>query len=93
MRCSVVRSSLKDFTYIYLLAGKDFDDLPDELKETFGQPELVLNLELTPERKLAYADINQVMQNLAEQGYYLQMPPKEDATGLLDLPVTRQSLI
>ena len=69
MRCSVVRSSLKDFTYIYLLAGKDFDDLPDELKETFGQPELVLNLELTPERKLAYAEINQVMQNLAEQGY------------------------
>ena len=86
MRCSVVRSSLKDYTYIYLLAGKDFDDLPDELKETFGQPELVLNLELTPERKLAYADTNQVMQNLAEQGYYLQMPPKEDATGLLDLP-------
>jgi uncharacterized protein YcgL (UPF0745 family) len=86
MRCSVVRSSLKEFTYIYLLTGQDFDDLPDELKEAFGQPELVLNLVLTSERKLAYADINQVMHNLAEQGYYLQMPPKEDATGLLDLP-------
>ena len=91
MRCSVVRSSLKDFTYIYLLAGKDFDDLPDELKEAFGQPELVINLELTAERKLAYEDIKQVMHDLAEQGYHLQLPPKEDATGLLDLPANTQN--
>lgn len=90
MRCSVVRSSLKEFTYIYLLAGKDFDDLPDDLKAAFGQPELVINLELTPDRKLAYADTHQVMHELSEQGYYLQMPPKEDATGLLDLPTQPQ---
>jgi len=86
MKCSVVRSSLKDFTYLYLLAGYVFDDLPDDLKKLFGRPEFVLNLELTPQRKLAYADVNQVMQNLSEQGYHLQLPPKEDATGLLDLP-------
>ena len=86
MKCTVFRSSLKDFTYIYLLAGQDFDDLPDSLRNLFGQPEVVMDLELTTERKLAYADIKQVMQDLSEQGYYLQMPPKEDATGLLDLP-------
>ncbi len=86
MRCSVVRSSLKDFTYIYLHADQDFDDLPTELKEAFGTPEFVMNLEFTPQRKLAYADVQQVIQNLTEHGYYLQMPPKEDATGLLDLP-------
>jgi len=86
MRCSVVRSSLKDFTYIYLQEDQDFDDLPTELKGIFGTPEFVMNLELTPQRKLAHADIKQVMQDLTEHGYYLQMPPKEDATGLLDLP-------
>ena len=86
MKCPVFRSSQKDFTYIYLLAGHDFDDLPDTLREVFGQPEFVMNLELTPERKLAYSDIKQVMQNLSEEGYHLQLPPKEDATGLLDLP-------
>jgi len=86
MKCSVVRSSLKDFTYLYLLAGQDFDDLPDTLRDVFGQPEFVMELELTLERKLAYSDIKQVMQNLSEQGYHLQLPPKEDATGLLDLP-------
>lgn len=86
MKCTVVRSSRKDFTYIYLLAGQDFDDLPDTLKEVFGQPEFVMDLELTPEKKLAYEDVTQVMRNLSEQGYHLQMPPKHDATGLLDLP-------
>ena len=86
MKCTVFRSSLKDFTYIYLLAGHDFDDLPDSLRDVFGQPEVVMDLELTPERKLAYADVKQVMENLSEQGYHLQLPPKEDATGLLDLP-------
>jgi uncharacterized protein YcgL (UPF0745 family) len=86
MKCTVFRSSLKDFTYIYLLAGHDFDDLPDSLRDVFGEPEVVMDLELTPERKLAYSDVKQVMENLSEQGYHLQLPPKEDATGLLDLP-------
>ena len=86
MKCTVFRSSLKDFTYIYLLAGHDFDDLPDSLRNVFGQPEVVMDLELTPDRKLAYSDVKQVMENLSEKGYHLQLPPKEDATRLLDLP-------
>ena len=86
MKCSVVRSSLLGYTYIYLQTDQDFDDLPTELKEAFGTPEFVMNLELTPERKLAYEDVTLVMRNLDEQGYHLQMPPKEDASGLLDLP-------
>lgn len=93
MKCSVVRSNLKDFTYIYLLAGKDYEDLPISLKKVFGEPEFVMDLELSPERKLAYEDINQVMQNLEHQGYHLQMPPQEDATGLLDLPAKKETLL
>ena len=91
MKCAVVRSSLKDYTYIYLLAGHEYDDLPAALKKVFGEPEFVMNLELTPERKLAYEDVNQVMQNLAEKGYHLQMPPQEDLTGLLQLPEKRKN--
>jgi len=87
MKCSVIRSPLKDFTYIYLLAGKDYDDLPEALKKVFGEPEFVMDLDLTPDRALAQEDINQVMKNLAEQGYHLQMPPQEDGTGLLQLVV------
>lgn len=90
MKCSVIRSSLKDYTYIYLRDGYEFDDLPDTLKQVFGVPEPVMNLELTPERKLAYEDAEQVIRNLLEQGYHLQLPPKEDETGWLDLPETRE---
>ena len=93
MKCSVIRSSLKDFTYIYLLAGHDYDDLPVALKKVFGEPEFVMDLELTADRKLAYEDVNQVMQNMAEHGYHLQMPPQEDVTGLLDLPEKEEKLL
>ena len=85
MKCTVFRSSKKDFTYIYLLEGHDFDDLPVSLRQVFGEPEFVMNLGLTPERKLAYEDVTQVMKNLGDQGYHLQLPPQEDATGLLEL--------
>ena len=93
MKCSVVRSSKKDFTYIYLLEGHDFDDLPVSLKKVFGDPEFVMDLELSPDRKLAYEDVNEVMQNLSDKGYHLQMPPQEDATGLLDLPDKEETLL
>jgi len=93
MKCSVVRSSLKDFTYIYLLAGHDYEDLPISLKKVFGQPEFVMDLELTSDRKLAYEDVNKVMENLAEQGYHLQMLPQEDVTGLLELPEKKETLL
>ena len=93
MKCTVIRSSLKDFTYIYLLAGNDFEDLPDSLRKVFGEPEFVMHLELSPEQKLAYEDVNRVMRNLEEQGFHLQMPPQEDATGLLDLPEKKDTLL
>ncbi len=89
MKCTVFRSALKDFTYLYLREGQDFDNLPAPLKKVFGSPSRVMSLELTAERKLVYADVEQVMQNLAESGYHLQMPPQTDATGLLDLPGLR----
>jgi uncharacterized protein YcgL (UPF0745 family) len=93
MHCSVFRSSLKDFTYIYLLEGHEFDDLPDSLRKVFGAPQKVMDLELTPARKLAYEDVNQVMTDLAEHGYHLQLPPTEDQTGWLDLPARKETLL
>lgn len=93
MNCSVLRSNKKDFTYIYLLDGHDYDDLPISLKNVFGQPEFVMNLELNKDRKLAYEDIIEVMDNLKESGYHLQMPPQVDETGLLQLPEKKETLL
>ena len=93
MKCAVFRSNLKDFTYIYLIDGYEFDDLPDALRKVFGEPQRVMDLDLNPARKLAYEDVNQVMANLAEHGYHLQLPPTEDQTGWLDLPAKREPLL
>lgn len=86
MKCTVYRSANQEFTYIYLKDGLTFDDLPDDLRNIFGEPFVVMPLQLSPDRKLAYENVNTVMKNLDEQGYHLQMPPKEDASGVLDLP-------
>ena len=93
MKCSVIRSSLKDFTYIYLAENHQFDDLPVALMKVFGEPEFVMTLELTPDRKLAYENVETVMQNLTDQGYHLQMPPTDDPTGLLELPEKKETLL
>jgi uncharacterized protein YcgL (UPF0745 family) len=86
MKCIVYRSANKDFTYLYLRNGLSFDDLPHGLMHTFGQAEQVLELELSPARKLAREDVEAVITNLREQGYHLQLPPKDDPSGWLDLP-------
>lgn len=93
MKCTVYRSSLKDFTYVYLAEGKFFDDLPVSLQKAFGEPVFVMTLDLTPGRKLAYEDAGLVRRSLAEQGYHLQLPPTDDPTGLLELPEKEEPLI
>ena len=93
MKCTVYRSSLKDFTYIYLSEEIEIDDIPISLRKVFGEPEFVLSLELNSQRKLAYEDVNKVMKSLQEQGYHLQMPPQEDVTGLLELPEKKETLL
>lgn len=49
--------------------------LPKELRATLGPLTPVMSLQLSPARKLAAADVLEVMRALRDQGYYLQMPP------------------
>ena len=76
MICSVYRSEKKSETYLYLARNTDFEDLPDDLQQVFGQPILVINLVLSPQRKLAQVDVGRVISCLERDGYYLQLPPK-----------------
>ncbi len=78
--CQVYRSSRKDGVYLYLPKSSSFSSLPEGLQELFGQPQPALTLLLTPERKLAQANAAKVLAAIAENGFYLQMPPPEDAS-------------
>ncbi len=46
----------------------------------FGPPESALVFHLKPERPLAQADAREVLAEIAEKGFYLQMPPATPET-------------
>ena len=74
----VFKSLKKLDTYLYVDKLKNFEELPSGLRDSFGQYELVLEMELSPARKLARAEANQVLSDIALKGFYLQLPPTID---------------
>lgn len=91
---SVYKSPKREEMYLYVAkhAAKKsnpstvFDPVPKALREAFGSPIHVFDLLLTPEKKLARADADKVLQALTESGYYLQMPPSEQDDYTIQLP-------
>ncbi|MFT4574446.1 MAG: hypothetical protein ACI85N_001548 [Gammaproteobacteria bacterium] len=75
INCKIYRCSKQDGMYLYIHEDKTSDDLPEELIKMAKELTHTMDLELSPERKLAREDINVVMKNLKEKGYHLQMPP------------------
>ena len=73
----IYRSSKEEGMYLYVKKEEGLSRVPDELLKLFGKPQQAMVLLLTPEKKLAHADIHKVMASLGEKGYYLQMPPRE----------------
>lgn len=78
-RCTIYKSLKKDGLYLYLRDRDMLGNLPEALQKSIGNTELVMELELTPQRTLARADVNEVIKSLEEKGFYLQMPPRDPA--------------
>ena len=74
MHAYVYKSQRKADTYVYLAKRDDFDCLPPPVRTQLGALAFVLDVALTPERRLAQADADVVRANLAERGFHLQMP-------------------
>jgi uncharacterized protein YcgL (UPF0745 family) len=62
LTCWVYRSSRKDEMYLYLADKDVFDPVPEALLKAMG--------------RLAREDVNQVLANLRDQSFHLQMPPR-----------------
>ena len=73
MLCHIYRSNRKVDTYLYLLDKDDFSVIPEDLLRVFGPPEFSFSFDLTQERKLAKEDSAEVLDNLKNQGYHLQL--------------------
>lgn len=78
MQCYVYRSEKRDDTYVYLRERDAFGLVPANIAKTLGALSFVLEVALTPERKLARDDAGVVRANLAAQGFHVQFPPRVD---------------
>ena len=81
--CAIYRCGKQEEMYLYLRAGFKPEELPAPLLQRVGKLTHVMDLELTPERKLARVDVNKVAEKLRDPGYYLQMPPDGHIKGHL----------
>ena len=81
MQCAIYKSRKKQDTYLYLTDKDDFSRVPEPLLKLIGQLANVMDLELSPERKLAQEDTAEVLRNLRERGWHLQMPRQDEWHG------------
>ena len=83
MKCAVYRSNKKEMTYLYLPEADDMSNVPESLLNMISPVERVLEFELTPDRKLALENSADVLAQLKEQGWFLQMPRQDKDEYLL----------
>lgn len=75
----VYRSPKVADMYLYVDAGNGLAGVPEALLARFGEPVEALRLTLTPDRTLARAQAPAVLDAIAAEGFYLQMPPSPEA--------------
>jgi uncharacterized protein len=77
MLCFIYRCNLKPDMYIYLAEEDVFDNVPKEIFNSLGIVEFSMELEITPDTRLAREDTEAVIKNLKEHGFHLQLPGDE----------------
>jgi len=73
----IYRSDKKSGAYLYTCHGDELSKVPDALLAQLGTLHNAMTLVLNTDRKLAHADVERVMSDLLEKGFYLQLPPAE----------------
>ena len=74
VECAVYKSSKKDETYVFIPTTSELSELPNELLRVLGQPELVMTLNLTPEKKMARGTAAEILKSIDKQGFHIQLP-------------------
>ncbi|MBT0587459.1 YcgL domain-containing protein [Alteromonas sp. SM 2104] len=77
MFCSVYKTPKKQGMFLYVPVANDFADVPAALMEKFPNPQLVMHI---PEKTNKSLHIDKAVLSAAfeHDGFYLQMPPKQE---------------
>lgn len=79
MQCFVYRSSKKEGLYVYVSKKDQLQLLPDPVLQQLGDnAELALTFDLDSGMTLGSENPAEVLSNLSQQGYHIQMPRKID---------------
>lgn len=76
--CQVFRSPKEEGMYLYVKKEEGLGRVPEDLLKLFGKPLPAMVLLLTPEKKLARVSVEKVIESLDAQGFYLQLPPRNE---------------
>lgn len=71
----IYRSPREEGLYLYVAQEESLDRVPKDLLQQFGKPEEAMRLKLDENRKLARANVQDVLSAIEIKGYYLQLPP------------------
>ena len=74
MQCFVYRSLRRENTYLFLAKKDSFDVIPEPLLRVFGDPEFSFEFELNKDKNLVRENSMDVIKNIQERGFHLQMP-------------------
>lgn len=74
---SAFRSPKKEELYLFIPKEAGLESLPGELLVMFGEPEHVIDFDLTADKKMPRVDSAELYKALETKGYYMQMPPNE----------------
>ena len=91
MQITIYRSSVKDGMYIYLETETSLDTLPTPVMKQLGLPEKALEIDLKADRKLPNADAKEVLAQIENQGFYIQMPADVDVEAILARATTQEA--
>ncbi len=76
--CEIYRSPKEEGMYLYVKKEEGLTKVPEELLKIFGKPQQAMVLLITPGKKLAHASVDKVAESLESQGFYLQLPPRNE---------------
>ena len=77
MICAIYKSKRRDQTFLYVPVEKGLSEVPPALLDHFGPAVLVMKIAITAKTSLAQLSADKLLAVLQEQGFYLQLPPKE----------------
>ena len=87
MKTFIYKGHKKQGSYLYIEHENDFSRIPQDLLSILGKLSQVMVIELGAGKKLAQADVQQVMKALSENGYYLQMSAETEKLALAGIKV------